>query len=484
MKKYIKNLSITGLIVFAVIFGISANYYKIFYIKDYIYGFFINIADKIIPGQDRFTTIKPGLFRNYIKPYSNLPDNFFQSGHFLFFKPLKNMKIDKAALEAVKYTDFIHASDLSEAIKKYNSINSDMIEKNNVILIPKSIPSLIIDIKKINKPDIIYSRGLYFSGNSIGSNNILERIKEYKEYGINTVVFDVKDINGIINYYSSVDEVKRFNTHEKRTIDNISKFIRELKKIKMHTVARIAVFHDQLLAKKYPQLSIRSKRTGKRWNPYSKEIWCDPTNRAVQDYNIKIAIELSEAGIDEIQFDYIRFPTTGHPSDALYAFDFGKMSKDKSIALFLKRAYKNLSSRNTLVSVDIFGVVAWGKKSDIKKTGQSIELLSKYCDIISPMLYPSHFNNEFGGFSNPGDHPYHFIHYGSKKLINRSNKNIVVRPWLQAFKWRVTRFDERYILEQIRAVDDSGAFGYLFWNSSNKYGTVLKALQKISISKN
>jgi len=236
--------------------------------------------------------------------------------------------------------------------------------------------------------------------------------------------------------------------------------------------------------KKNPALRIKSKKNNKFWNSNSKELWCDPTNKYIQDYNIDIALELAEKGVDEIQFDYIRFPTLGNLSDAKYSYNFGKMSKDETITLFLKRAYNKISQRNTLLSIDIFGVVAWGKEIDIKRTGQRVESLSKYCDIISPMLYPSHFNNNFDGFSNPADNPYYFIYTGCKKVIALS-KGKTIRPWIQAFKWRITSYNKEYILEEILACRNSGAMGYLFWNASNNYETVYKALKKMkSLQKN
>jgi hypothetical protein len=285
-------------------------------------------------------------------------------------------------------------------------------------------------------------------------------------------------VTGIVNYYSGVKEVRKYNTHEKHTIDDIDKLIRRLKERGIYVIARVSVFRDHLLYKKNPRMAIRSKTTGGMWRPETGELWCDPTNRSVQDYNIAIAAELADKGVDEIQFDYIRFPTMGNLRDADLAYHFGRAANDEIIAHFLRRAQGELLKRNSLLSIDIFGVVAWGKKVDIMSTGQRIELLSNYCDVISPMLYPSHFNDDFDGFSNPGDHPYHFISFGCKRMRDLS-KNISIRPWLQAFRWRVSNYDESYILEQIRASDDSGTSGYLFWNASNNYEVVYRAMSKM-----
>jgi hypothetical protein len=153
------------------------------------------------------------------------------------------------------------------------------------------------------------------------------------------------------------------------------------------------------------------------------------------------------------------------------------MPNEKVISQFLSRAYAELSRRNTNLSIDIFGVVAWGKETDIRSTGQRIELLAASCDVISPMLYPSHFSDNFDGYENPGDNPYYFIRTGCER-VGALARGRPVRPWLQAFRWRTSSYDENYILEQMRAADDAGAKGYLFWNASNNYEVVQAALGK------
>jgi hypothetical protein len=276
-----------------------------------------------------------------------------------------------------------------------------------------------------------------------------------------------------------VPEVQRLNTHEKRSIDNIEKFISTLKEKGFYTVARMAVFHDHLLRKKDPSLAIRS-RSGGLWNPDAKEKWCDPTNKKVQDYNIAMALELADMGVDEIQFDYIRFPTRGNGSEADFKYDFGRMSREQAITHFLKRAHEAIAARKTRLSIDIFGVVAWGKGVDIESTGQRIELLARHCDILSPMLYPSHFNDDFDGYARPGDNPYYFIYSGCQKVLHLAGKKAIVRPWLQAFRWRVSNYNSQYIKTQIKATNESGAKGYLFWNASNDYDTVLRAMEDMN----
>lgn len=456
--------------------GVITHIDTVRYLHDCALGFYIETAETLIPSSPTYTIVNHRDYRTQVRTYRNLPEGFIHSGSVLMYRAGKEDEdLRDIASVAVRYTDYYRASGLASAIREYNGIRSGDIPAGTALFIPGSEPALRHDPRNQSMPDLITARGLYFTGTSIGGNKILGNLDRYKELGINTIVFDAKDIGGDLSYYSRVPEVRRLNTHEKRSIDNIEKFISTLKEKGFYTVARMAVFHDHLLRKKDPSLAIRS-RGGGLWNPEAKEKWCDPTNKKVQDYNIAMALELADMGVDEIQFDYIRFPTRGNGSEAAFKYDFGRMSREEAITHFLKRAHEAIAARKTRLSIDIFGVVAWGKGVDIESTGQRIELLARHCDIISPMLYPSHFNDDFDGYARPGDNPYYFIYSGCQKVLRLAGKKAIVRPWLQAFRWRVSNYNSSYILTQIKATNESGAKGYLFWNASNDYDTVLRAM--------
>jgi hypothetical protein len=480
MSNSLKRAIVTALAACTLLVGVITNYKAVLYLHDCILGMYIEVAEMLFPSSNTLTMVNYRNYRPYIRTYRDLPPGFIHAGSILMYRAAADADLEDLASEAVRYTDYLRASRLASEIRDYNGLRGNDIPKGTALVIPGSAPALLPYVKNSRMPGLITARGLYFSATSIGNNTILKNLDRYRELGINTIVFDAKDITGIVNYNSRVPEVREYDTDEKRSVDNMEKFVRILKMNGFYTVARIAAFHDHLLRKKNPKLAIRSKRSGGAWNAESKEKWCDPTNKKVQDYNINIAVELAGIGVDEIQFDYIRFPTTGNLSDADYKYDFGVRSRDEAITQFLKRAYKAISSRNARLSIDIFGVVAWGKPVDINSTGQRIELLAPECDVISPMLYPSHFNDDFDGYERPGDNPYYFIYNGCRKVIGLAGKNAIVRPWLQAFRWRVSHYNIQYILTQIKATNDSGAKGYLFWNAANDYDTVLRALEEMN----
>ena len=478
MPSGIKYFFLAGVSMIAAIFVISSSFTSIVYIRDYVESFFIRTFNLYETADGGASVINGSSYKKYIKPYRNLPDGMFHFANMLFYKGNKNTGLSELASSAIELTDYYKLYSMKQEILSKNRINQNIINAGELILIEKSLPPFVTDNKSNRSGNIKFTKGLYFSGDTAGGESFISKIPELKMMGINAIVFDVKDITGIVHTKSRVKEVRDFKLGRQGAIDNLPMLIRLCRENGIYIIARIAVFHDQLLWSSDTSSRIKSKSTGREWNPGSHEMWCDPTNKKVQDYNIALAVELAEAGVDEVQFDYIRFPTLGDQNDAGFVYNYGKMERVDVISGFLKRTHEEVKKAGAFLSIDIFGVVAWGKDVDINTTGQQIGLLARYCDVISPMLYPSHFNDNFDGFKNPGDKPYHFILEGCRKVIELSGGKVLVRPWLQAFGWRVSNFNAAYITEQVKGSDDSGAHGYLFWNASNKYKEVFQSMGK------
>ncbi|HOD14271.1 MAG TPA: putative glycoside hydrolase [Spirochaetota bacterium] len=480
MNTYTRQIIVAVFAAATLSLGVAVNYRAILTGRDYLIGSYLETAEVLFPyGEGSLTIVDHARYRGWLHTYRDLPRGFFRAGGMLLYRAGGDTGAGEIAEEAVRYTEYLRASRLAGDIREYNGLKNGDVPAGTAVLVPNALPGLLTDVKNRSLPPLITARGLYFTGTSVGSGMILKNLERYRALGINTIVFDAKDIGGDLTYRSRVPAAVRYGTNEKCSIDNLEKFVRILKENGFYTVARLAVFHDHLLRKKDPSLAIRTAGGG-AWNPGSKEKWCDPTSRKVQDYNIDLSLELADAGVDEIQFDYIRFPTGSSTRDAAFSYDFGRMSKDEAITRFLERAHRSIRARNARLSIDIFGVVAWGKAVDISSTGQRIELLARHCDIISPMLYPSHFNDDFDGYARPGDNPYYFIYEGCRKVLALAGRNALVRPWLQAFRWRVSNYNGQYIMTQVKATNDSGAKGYLFWNASNDYDTVLGALERMN----
>jgi hypothetical protein len=146
---------------------------------------------------------------------------------------------------------------------------------------------------------------------------------------------------------------------------------------------------------------------------------------------------------------------------------------------FLKKAYAELHPTGVLLSLDVFGVMAWQRQIDLAHTGQDIVGMAHYCDVLSPMIYPSHF---FGmdNIARPGDEPAHFIGESMDRfeLITKGS-GVVIRPWLQAFHWRTKTYSPEYIKVQVETAKEKGGIGFLFWNAANDYSKPYEAMPEM-----
>ena len=226
---------------------------------------------------------------------------------------------------------------------------------------------------------------------------------------------------------------------------------------------------------------MRSRRTGEPWQEKGKLVWVDPSQPEVQNYNHALAQAVAAGGIDEIQFDYVRFPAEGDQKDAVFAFSTSHPDGKRSavIADFLARAYGALHPLGVLVSLDVFGVMAWQRPADLEHTGQDIAVMAQFCDVLSPMIYPSHF---FGmdGYAKPGDAPEHFISESMARFGEiTASTGVVLRPWLQAFAWRTPTYSDAYIRTQVSTARKQGGVGFLFWNARNDYSKVFAAMPEM-----
>jgi hypothetical protein len=149
------------------------------------------------------------------------------------------------------------------------------------------------------------------------------------------------------------------------------------------------------------------------------------------------------------------------------------------IAAFLKKAYAEIHPTGALFSLDVFGVMAWQRQVDLSHTGQDIVGMARYCDVLSPMIYPSHF---FGmdNIARPGDAPEHFIGESMDRfeLITKGS-GVVIRPWLQAFHWRTRTYSPEYIKVQVETAKTKGGIGFLFWNAANDYSKPFIAMPEM-----
>ncbi len=374
-------------------------------------------------------------------------------------------------------TSYLTSSELADAIRTVNGKGSgNILKAGEQITIPGILSAPIVE-KTVPVAKDFEVRAIYLTGIMAASDHGLRIIRHWREVGGNAVVFDIKDSDGSVNIPFEHPLLGKHQVY----IHDLPKFVRFLHSENMHAIARIAIFRDERMVVEHPELAVQSKRNKQPWRENGKLVWTDPSQPKVQEFDIALAKFVAQSGADEIQFDYVRFPAEGDQKDASFVFQAEHPTWQRSdvITDFLKKAYAELHPTGVLFSLDVFGVMAWQRSVDLSHTGQDIVGMAKYCDVLSPMIYPSHF---FGmdNIEHPGDAPEHFIGESMERfeLITKGS-GVVIRPWLQAFHWRTRTYSPEYIKVQVATAKEKGGIGFLFWNAANDYSKPYAAMPEM-----
>lgn len=279
-----------------------------------------------------------------------------------------------------------------------------------------------------NPPEII--KAIYFTGWSAGNQAKIKYLIDLKKTTeINAVVIDIKDYSGYVGYDIQVSEVEKYEAKEIK-IPQINRLIKQLHDEGIYAIARITVFQDPRLSRARPDLNIKSVKTGGPWLDNKKLSWIDPAAKDAWDYNIAIAKEAAGRGFDELNFDYIRFPSDGDLNDMSFPFwqktrtntddtrtntDTKTETKSEVMKIFFKYLREQLPG--VKISADLFGLATVNQ--DDLGIGQVLENAYEYFDYVCPMVYPSHYASGFLGYKNPALYPYEVIKYSLDAGIQR-----------------------------------------------------------------
>lgn len=403
------------------------------------------------------------------------------------YQIVKGDTLPKVVSHYINQTSYMTKSELTEAIKKQNTNFAELtlkgggLKPGEYLIIPGYDPNPTAT--QIPVPKDFEVRAIYLTGAMAGGEHGLSIVQRWRAAGGNAVVFDIKDSDGSISIHFD----NPLAPHQKYTpIHNLPKYIRWLHEQNLHVICRIAIFRDENIAQNHTDLTIHSAKTGEAgWRENGKLVWTDPSNPQVQDYNIALAKFAATSGADEIQFDYVRFPAEGDQKDARFYYmkEHPDWQRTDVIAHFLEKAYGVIHPTGALFSLDVFGVMAWQRNVDLAHTGQDIVRMAKFCDILSPMIYPSHFYG-MDGYTLPGDAPEHFIGESMDRFGKiTAGSGVVLRPWLQAFGWRTKTYSPEYIEVQVKTAKARGGDGFLFWNARNDYTKPFAAMPEMRSSK-
>lgn len=300
---------------------------------------------------------------------------------------------------------------------------------------------------------------------------------------INALVIDFKDDEGQVTSVTGAEGLSETSVY---IIPDIERLVSALKSRGIYTIARIACFKDPVWSRLHPELAI-CNTVGEPWKDNRGYSWLNPYSKAAWDYIAAVSLEAARIGFDEIQLDYVRFPSDGNIRSIDYGAAGTEKPKTQIISEFVAYIRSVLAKEGVRLSADVFGIIAISDV-DSESIGQDIELLLKSADYLCPMIYPSHFANKNQNgtgqiindvlFEAPDMEPYKVVYnilLGVADHIDSNAEQAGVRPYLQNFtadylgEGYYQVYDAEQVLEQIKAVYDAGFDEWIIWNHNGVY---------------
>lgn len=335
-------------------------------------------------------------------------------------------------------------------------------------------------------------KAIYMSACVAGTPSIRNKLVSLiEETELNAVVIDIKDYSGHISFAPN-DSWEEYVSKE-CNVSDMKEFLQTLYDKNIYRIGRVTVFQDPYFAKKRPDLAVK-KSSDKTivWKDNKGLSFMDAGSKEVWDHAVSLAKDSHVAGFDEINFDYIRFPSDGNMKDIHFPFSQDK-PKAEVIESFWKYLHDTLKPEGIVISGDVFGMVT--TNYDDLNIGQLLEPALLYFDYVAPMVYPSHYPKNFMGFTDPNKHVYEVVNHSMEVAVSRavssttkiklnSNERIgtttpavytftpqdklKLRPWLQDFDYG-GNYDIAEVKAQIKATYDAGLTSWFLWSPSNKY---------------
>lgn len=337
------------------------------------------------------------------------------------------------------------------------------------------------------------------------------------ETELNSVIIDIKDFTGKLSFETD-NPVLADSVSDQCGARDMQDFIALLHEKGIYVMGRITVFQDPYYSALHPELAVKfASPAGSVWKDHKGLSFIDVGAKPFWDYIIEISREAHRIGFDEINYDYVRFPSDGPMSNI--AFDWAG-NKAKAVALeeFFQYLHDHMKDASAyppgiappVISADLFGMVT--TNYDDLNIGQVLERALPYFDYIAPMVYPSHYPTGFNGWQNPNTVPYELIKFvmdaavrrtiatespiawlGSEPVYETVTVPAVgtstpttttqvatgkytkpaydkdkIRPWLQDFDYGGT-YDVAEVKAQIQATYDAGLDSWMLWAPSNRY---------------
>ncbi len=343
---------------------------------------------------------------------------------------------------------------------------NDIVEAATQAEVATSTASTTPQISHVKTPKHV--KAIYMSSWVAGTPSVRAKLfKLIDDTELNTVVIDVKDNTGVLSWEGRI-----------RDLDTL---IEELHAKNIYVIARIAAFQDPAYVKLHPEQAVKNVNTGAIWRDRKGEPWVDTGSKDMWKYLVDLGKETYARGFDELNYDYIRFPTDGDLKAMRYPVSGERGLTDKAaiVGEFYKYLYDNFSPLGIPISGDLFGIINVND-NETKTLGQDLHVALQYFDYVAPMVYPSHFYQGTAGYDNPAAHPGPIITYsmgGAVKIavetasstgIASSTLIAKLRPWYQDFDMGAT-YTAEMVRAQITAGEQLGIHSWMLWDPANKY---------------
>ncbi|NOY35828.1 MAG: hypothetical protein GXP44_02830 [bacterium] len=326
----------------------------------------------------------------------------------------------------------------------------------------------------IKTPDKV--RAVYMTACVAATPSLREKlVKLANDTEVNSIVIDIKDYTGTISFPSDNPALKGTEGGGCVARD-MRDFIARLHGEDIYVIGRITVFQDPYYTKLRPDLAVKKADGVSVWKDYKGLSFIDVGAEDYWKYIVAVSKASHALGFDELNFDYIRFPSDGNMRNISFPFSGKQIEADPALGKaevlrnFFAYLKGNLKSAGVVLSADLFGMTATNK--DDLNIGQLLEYAIPYFDYISPMVYPSHYPRGFNGYKNVNAHPYDIVKFsmdeGVKRLIAASSTPLKLRPWLQDFNYPVV-YTAEMVRAQKQAVYDAGLNSWMLWDPANRY---------------
>ncbi len=347
-------------------------------------------------------------------------------------------------------------------------------------------------VKHLKTPEPL--KAIYMSQCVVGTPSFRDDlVKLVDETELNALVIDIKDFTGKISFTTDNPKLSDSVSDECGALD-MKEFIKRLHEKDVYVIGRITVFQSPYHTKLHPEWAVQKKSVpGEVWKDYKGLSFIDVSATPYWEYIVELSKEAYAIGFDELNYDYVRYPSDGPMADVNATWAKGKAKAD-ALEDFFAYLSKQVKPTGAVLSADLFGMTT--TNTDDLNIGQVLERSLPYFDYIAPMVYPSHFPKSFLNLGNPNKEPYKVVHHSMSEAAKRTMATtttvsglthavfstttkphlyskeayspLKLRPWLQDFDYG-GEYGPDEVRAQIQATYDAGLTSWMLWAPSNRY---------------